>query len=183
LSRGRWSNLHDPPDKLDDAAIAAPGPPARISHGATQNRVALFLCPGVLILKGDAYLKEKSMCRFRHPSQGTSRMNIAGCRNIALTGAALAVMTGLSIVSAEARIRCDGAFQVIAQGERIATPYCEDQYLAVVAQRSYGVSTSGNAVRHNVHEKERVCRIIGHDARVNDICLQYLPGRGRDYTR
>jgi hypothetical protein len=110
-------------------------------------------------------------------------MNIAGCRNIALTGAALAVMTGLSVVGAEARIRCDGAFQVIAQGERIATPYCEDQHLAVVAQRSYGVSTSGNAVRHSVDEKERVCRIIGHDARVNDICLQYLPSRGRDYTR
>lgn len=75
--------------------------------------------------------------------------------------------------AAEAKIRCDGRFQVMRQGQAIATPYCEDQYLADVARTAYGVSTTAGAVRASVHEKERVCWVVGHDWRVEDICLQF----------
>lgn len=76
--------------------------------------------------------------------------------------------------AAEARIRCDGRYQITREGDRIATPFCEDQFLAEVAQRSYGVSTSPQAVRASIHEKERVCWVVGHDSRVDDICLEFL---------
>jgi len=81
-------------------------------------------------------------------------------------------LVGMS-TAAEAKIRCDGRYQVMRQGQPIASPYCEDQYLADVARRAYGVSTTARAVRASVHEKERVCWVVGHDWRVEDICLEF----------
>ena len=94
---------------------------------------------------------------------------------IALTAGVLA--TAFWVAPSEARIRCDGRYQVIDGQSSLSTPYCEDRYLAVVARGSFGVSTSFAAIRGSVFEKQRVCRIVGHDSRVNDICLQYLDGR------
>lgn len=74
--------------------------------------------------------------------------------------------------AAEARIRCNGPFQVVPGAGEIATPYCQDEYLARVA-RGYGIQVSGALIRRNPHEKERVCRMIGHDSRVNNICNTY----------
>lgn len=95
---------------------------------------------------------------------------------------ALAAVVGAAN-PAEARIRCDGRFQIVKGAGPIATPYCEDRFLAQVARSSYGVSTSFAAIRANVHEKERVCRMVGHDARLSDICINYTEGRDRYFSR
>ena len=91
----------------------------------------------------------------------------------AISGAVFALVTIGFGAPVMAKIQCDGRYQVTRSGDTIATPYCEDWYLAVVARRTYGVSTSPRAVRKSIHEKERVCRMIGHDARVDDICLDF----------
>lgn len=72
----------------------------------------------------------------------------------------------------EARIRCNGAYQVVKGHGEIATPYCQDNYLARVA-RNYGIRVSNEEIRHSPSRKEEVCRSIGHDARVYDLCLKY----------
>lgn len=69
-------------------------------------------------------------------------------------------------------IECKGNFQVQKNGDQIATPYCQDGYLALVA-REYGMSTSAKAIRYNPSEKERACRLVGEDNRVRDTCAQY----------
>ena len=85
---------------------------------------------------------------------------------------------GVSAVSeAEARIRCDGEYQII-NGEPHATPYCGDENLAQVA-RTYGVHVSGSTMRNNPGEKLRVCQFIGSDIRVREACQGYgQDGRG-----
>lgn len=69
---------------------------------------------------------------------------------------------------AQARIICNESYQVVG-GREIATPYCADNYLAQVA-RSYGVRVSDSAVRNNPGRKGEICRMIGHDIRVQDAC-------------
>jgi hypothetical protein len=90
---------------------------------------------------------------------------------LAICGLSVAALTASAIASAEARIRCDGEFQVNS-GQRIATPYCEDSYLAQVA-RSYGSRVSAAQLRNSVFEKTRVCRFVGADIRVRSICDPY----------
>jgi hypothetical protein len=86
-----------------------------------------------------------------------------------------ALMAGAATPAAA--ISCDGNFQVQRSGERIATPYCADANLAVVA-REYGARTTAREMRWNPSEKARVCRFIGEDNRVRDTCAPY-----RDYDR
>ena len=73
--------------------------------------------------------------------------------------------------TASARIVCDGAYQIVS-GQPIATPYCEDAYLAEVAGE-YGMRVTASAVRSSPSLKERVCRVIGHDNRVQSACAAY----------
>lgn len=89
---------------------------------------------------------------------------------VALAGAVLLVCGAIS--SADARIRCNGAYQIVRGQGEVATPYCQDEYLAQVA-RGYGIRVSGAAIRRSTSRKERVCRAIGHDGRVFDICVNY----------
>lgn len=89
----------------------------------------------------------------------------------ALAGCA-AIMSISAIQPAEARIKCNGAYQVVRGQGQIATPYCEDEYLARVA-RGYRVRVSGSAIRRSPARKEEVCRHIGHDGRVSGICQPY----------
>ena len=84
---------------------------------------------------------------------------------VAATG--FAVMAGLGASPAHA-IACKGAYQ-ITSGGLIATPYCEDTYLAKVAQ-SYGLRVSSRSIRQNFNKKREVCYAVGHDTRVSDIC-------------
>ena len=71
-----------------------------------------------------------------------------------------------------AGIICQGAAQVQNDGRLINTPYCQDGYLAEVAQ-SYGVRTSAQQMRYDLAEKSRVCRFIGDDIRVRTACGTY----------
>jgi hypothetical protein len=75
-------------------------------------------------------------------------------------------------------INCDGNFQVQKSGQRIATPYCEDDNLAAVA-REYGAHTTANEMRWNPSEKSKICHFVGEDNRVRDTCLPYRED-GRD---
>ena len=83
---------------------------------------------------------------------------------------------------ATARILCDGNYQVI-NGQPHATPYCQDENLALVA-RSYGMRVSGSAIRNSPSEKQRACEFIGNDIRVREACQGYgQDGRGGSMRR
>ncbi|MCB1519876.1 MAG: hypothetical protein KDJ37_04780 [Hyphomicrobiaceae bacterium] len=75
-----------------------------------------------------------------------------------------------------AAIDCNGPYQIV-RGQQIATPYCEDAYLAKVA-REYGTRVSAAEIRHNPNKKADVCRFMGFDSRVSHICLNYRDGVG-----
>jgi hypothetical protein len=80
---------------------------------------------------------------------------------------------------ASARIECKEDYQLVA-GSLIATPYCQDENLASVARRYYGMKVSGAAVRNNPNYKLEVCRLIGRDNRVRGACVSSDPfPRGR----
>jgi len=74
--------------------------------------------------------------------------------------------------AAEARIVCEGSFQVQKDGTRINTPWCADNLLAKVA-REAGMRVSNAAVRNNPSIKAEACRIVGYDIRVRDACAGF----------
>lgn len=92
-------------------------------------------------------------------------------RSSKLTLAALAILSMPAALAstAEAKIHCDGPYQM-SSGYPIRTPYCEDNYLAQVA-RGYGMAVSGAEVRHSYNLKRDVCQLVGYDTRVSDICI------------
>lgn len=95
---------------------------------------------------------------------------------IAVLGIAIAISVPQP---ADARIVCRNGSQLVA-GNWISTPFCEDQRVAEVAAE-YGMKVSAQAVRNNPSVKQEVCRLIGHDIRVNMSCATVLPdlhGRG-----
>lgn len=80
----------------------------------------------------------------------------------------------VTAISAPAHaIECDGNFQIQKSGNLIATPYCQDEYLAAVA-REYGMRVSGREIRRNYSLKSKACRLVGYDNRVRDTCANYL---------
>mgnify|MGYP005854391465 CR=1 FL=1 len=84
---------------------------------------------------------------------------------------ATAFALALGAGTASARIICQGAYQIV-DGRPVATPYCEDAYVAEVA-REYGIYVSAREVRWSPATKGRICRIIGHDNRVQSACAAY----------
>ncbi len=86
---------------------------------------------------------------------------------------AAVAITLLPADDAEARIRCDGRFQIIPGVGLHSTPYCEIAYLAQVAQQSYGARTSFSKLRRSYSERYAICQFVGHDPRVSDICAKY----------
>jgi hypothetical protein len=82
--------------------------------------------------------------------------------------------------AAQARVVCDGEFQVNSGGA-IATPYCQDRYLAQVA-RTYGMRVSAADVR-NPGVKQEVCQFIGYDNRVYSICSGWRNEPGGRFRR
>jgi hypothetical protein len=86
---------------------------------------------------------------------------------------AAACFLGLAAAAGPASaIECQGNFQVQKNGNRIATPYCQDGYLAIVA-REYGFRVSADTIRYSVSEKQSICRVIGEDNRVRETCMPY----------
>jgi hypothetical protein len=88
-------------------------------------------------------------------------------------GASLLLAATLAAAPAHAAIQCEGPRQLV-QGNYITTPYCEDTYLAQIAQQVYGIRVSAAAIRQNPNLKEQVCRRIGHDNRVKSNCQSIL---------
>ena len=82
---------------------------------------------------------------------------------------------------AEARIVCDGNFQIV-NGQPIGTPYCRDKTLARVA-RSRGFQVTDRAIRYDEGTKAQVCRAIGTDNRIQEVCAPYLIDGGSNFRR
>jgi len=87
---------------------------------------------------------------------------LAVCLTALSVGAALAT-------PAAARIKCENGFQRV-QGNLIATPYCQDEYLAQVA-RQYGFKASAARIRNDPNYKKELCRFVFNDIRVQTTCL------------
>ncbi|RMF02771.1 MAG: hypothetical protein D6773_08255, partial [Alphaproteobacteria bacterium] len=95
--------------------------------------------------------------------------------SLAILAGAVALLSAAALPApADAAIKCQGPNQVNPYG-LIRTPYCEDNYLAYVAKHYHGMYVSAKAIRHNPNYKEEICRVIGHDIRVNDICIGFRP--------
>lgn len=93
---------------------------------------------------------------------------------------AVALIGGLAVAASPASaIECEGNFQIQRSGDLIATPYCEDNYLAEVAEE-YGAEVSAARIRENPSYKSRICRIVGYDNRVRSTCAPYRNERGRN---
>ena len=86
-------------------------------------------------------------------------------------GVALLAITWTT--SAIARIQCRGDFQVTNYG-LIATPYCEEGNIAVVAQ-SYGWQVTASQVHNNPLKKVYICQVLGRDIRLKGSCASYSP--------
>ena len=85
--------------------------------------------------------------------------------------ATVVLLSAASLQPAAARIPCDGDFQVTQYG-RIATPYCEEEQIAKVAN-SYGWRVSATEVHQNALTKVYLCQIIGYDWRLQAACAGY----------
>ena len=72
-----------------------------------------------------------------------------------------------------AGIQCHGDFQISKSGP-IATPYCEEEQIAIVA-RSYGWHVSASEIHNNPLRKVYVCQILGGDVRLKGSCAGYGP--------
>ena len=97
-------------------------------------------------------------------------------RKTLIATASLIALGAMTAAPASA-IECEGNFQVQKSGNLIATPYCQDGYLAIVAQE-YGMDVSADAIRYNPSIKRKACGLAGYDNRVRDTCANY---RDRDH--
>jgi hypothetical protein len=92
--------------------------------------------------------------------------------------AAAATLVCIALSTPSRAIDCNGPWQIV-KGQEIATPYCEDNYLGQIA-RAAGLRVSNLEIRQNPNKKGEVCRFVGHDNRVRDICSNYLNEDSRD---
>jgi hypothetical protein len=89
--------------------------------------------------------------------------------------AAIILLSTALLQPANARILCQGEFQVTQYG-LIATPYCGDEEIARVAH-SYGWREAAT-VRTNPLSKVYICQTLGWDWRLQSPCAGYLPHGG-----
>jgi hypothetical protein len=82
---------------------------------------------------------------------------------------AAAVLAIIAATPARA-IDCVRGLQRV-NGQMIATPYCQDEYLAEVA-RGYGLKASASQIRNNPNFKKEICRTVFTDIRVQTTCEQ-----------
>jgi hypothetical protein len=98
-------------------------------------------------------------------------------RNYQKVGAIGLAATALLAVAlagpAAARIECQGNFQITKYGP-IATPYCEEEQIAYVAQ-SRGWKVSAAEVHNNPLRKVYLCQVLGWDNRLKGSCAGYGP--------
>ncbi len=92
-------------------------------------------------------------------------------RNQKLNLASLVVVVLLAVASlkpADASVQCQGNFQITKYGP-IATPYCEEEQIALVAQ-SRGWHVSASEVHNNPLKKIEICTDLAGDARLKGSC-------------
>jgi hypothetical protein len=80
------------------------------------------------------------------------------------------IFTAIILATPADAIDCDRGFQRV-NGQLIATPYCQDEYLAQVA-RGYGLRATAAQLRNNPNFKKEICRTVFTDIRVDVTCLQ-----------
>lgn len=97
-------------------------------------------------------------------------------RKAMISAACLGAFAAIAATPASA-IECEGNFQIQKNGYSIATPYCQDQYLAYVANE-YGMRVDPHTIRYNPSIKAQACRFVGADIRVRTTCEPYFD-RGR----
>jgi hypothetical protein len=73
----------------------------------------------------------------------------------------IALLSAVLVEHANARIACQGEFQVTQFG-LVATPYCGEEEIARVAN-SCGWRISPAEVHHNPLTKVYICQTIGYD--------------------
>lgn len=79
------------------------------------------------------------------------------------------LLAAAALAGPAAAITCHNGSQRV-QGNWIATPYCQDLYLAQVA-RERGYPASVEKIRNNPNYKKELCRGVFTDIRVSDTCL------------
>ncbi len=88
-----------------------------------------------------------------------------------------AAVFAICVSAPASAIDCRKGYQRV-QGNWIATPYCQDQYLSEVAT-VYGVSAPAAKLRNNPNFKRNVCRLVGRDIRIQETCNQVNPWGAR----
>jgi hypothetical protein len=86
--------------------------------------------------------------------------------SLAIIGAS----TMLSSAPANAAIKCEGGYQIV-HGERISTPFCQDNHLASTARRQ-GAIVSGDTIRKNSETKRQYCLMTANADIAS--CADYL---------
>jgi hypothetical protein len=99
-------------------------------------------------------------------------MNRALQAGLTTSFATVVLLSAASLQPAAARIPCNGDFQITRFGP-IATPYCEEEQIAKVAN-SYGSRVSASEVHNNPLTKVYLCQTIGYDWRLQSACSGYL---------
>jgi hypothetical protein len=94
-------------------------------------------------------------------------------RSLAALLCAAAALTLTAATPASARIRCQEGFQMTSQGP-IATPYCADQQIALVAQ-SRGWKVTAAEIGDKPLKKVYICQVLGSDIRLKGVCAGYGP--------
>jgi hypothetical protein len=91
----------------------------------------------------------------------------------------MALLSAALVGPANARIACQGEFQVTQFG-LVATPYCGEEEIARVAN-NYGWRVSPAEAHNNPLTKVYICQTIGYDWRIQSPCVGYSiqGGRGR----
>jgi|SRR5262249_4585844 len=89
------------------------------------------------------------------------------------SGSSMALLAACIGTAANAGVKCQGDFQVTKYG-LIATPYCEEENIAVVAQ-SYGWTVTASQVRNDPLKKVYICQVLGRDIRLKGSCAGYSP--------
>jgi hypothetical protein len=107
---------------------------------------------------------------------------MSSLKTIAAAAALASGLFALAHGSAEARIVCDGNFQVVSGTYPVASLYCKERELARVA-RTFGWHVSVEQIRYSESKKAEVCRAIGFDNRVSEICGPYMPQGGDNRIR
>ncbi len=116
----------------------------------------------------DAAEAEKDMTHCRGTDWRLLKTAVAAAASLFLTASAHA-----------SAFDCKDGYQLV-QGNRILTPYCQDELLTAVA-RQYGLKVSAEEIRENPNTKRHVCRFVGRDIRVQENCTISNPNGRRGF--